>query len=60
MLYYDQYFIMKIVNDPKYREEYDLSSLKGILLGGNLAGTEFKNKLLKIAPLSIVSTTDSI
>lgn len=49
------YYTMLMVNDRKCREGFDLSALKCIIVGGNLAGQEFKQKLLELAPQSIVS-----
>ncbi|XP_067945695.1 medium-chain acyl-CoA ligase ACSF2, mitochondrial-like [Watersipora subatra] len=51
--YTDQYYIMKIVNIPEYREGFDLSSLCCIITAGNIVSLEFKRRMLKIASLSI-------
>lgn len=53
--YYDQYSTTMMINKPALREGYDLSSLKVICIAGSISTAEFKQRMLKIAPLSVVS-----
>ena len=56
-LYFDQYFVAKIVNNTECRKGFDISSLKCIMTAGNLLTLEFKRRVLELAPLSVVSIT---
>jgi len=52
----DQAYAAMIVLGVQFEHEYDISSLKGLLIAANISTLEFKEKLMAKFPLSYVST----
>lgn len=53
--YYCQYYLTTVVLRDDLRKPYDLSSLKGMFIAGAPSTKDFKQKVVALARLSMVS-----